>query len=61
MNKAKSRKELESSVLMFLAGGGQITKYKTLGTKRKPKKEKIVEIEVEFLPEHLRNKHFGDE
>lgn len=64
MKKTKSdiRKELEAGMMVFLSQGNQITKVepkRARGTKAEPK-EIIVEIEVDFLPKALRDKHFGE-
>lgn len=60
--KQEIRKQLEAGLAVFLSSGGAITKaaaQKKPG-KRKEPKEKMVEIEIDFLPEALRKKHFGE-
>ncbi len=64
MTKAEIRKNLEEGVAVFLASGKQITKCQPAGEKKRRSqepKEEMVEIEIDFLPAHLRKKHFGDE
>ena len=53
------RKQLEAGVAVFLSEGKLITKLSTYGKKRQPQpKEKMVEIEVEYLPIALQKKYF---
>lgn len=62
-NKTIMREQLQVEMAMFLNQGGEIKKHKLV---KKPDmrqyqpKEKTVEIEVDFLPEALRIKHFGE-
>jgi hypothetical protein len=64
MTKAEIRKALEQGMSLFIAGGKQITKCPTYGSKR-PKQnkseEEFVEIEVENLPQALQARFFPEE
>lgn len=61
--KSQIREQLEAGMAVFLSQGGEITKLKA---EKKPvkrssqPKEKMVEIEIDFLPKALRVKHFGE-
>lgn len=60
--KQNIRKQLEAGMAVFLSQGGQITKapaQKKPGRRSEPK-EKMVEIEIDYLPEAIRKKHFGE-
>lgn len=61
-SKSDIRKQLEADMLVFLAQGKQIQKVKPAGSRKKNStpKEKTVEIEIDFLPQALREKHFAE-
>ena len=59
-SKSEMRKQLQAGMAMFLSQGKEVTKLKTYGTKRTPAKEKVVEIEVNFLPQALQQKFFSE-
>lgn len=54
------RARLEAGLAIFLSEGKTITKAKSRKRQEKPSEPKIVEIEIEFLPVALRNKHFAE-
>lgn len=57
------RAQLEAGMAVFLSEGKTITRVNAKKQKGKRKiepKVEMVEIEVEFLPEALRSKHFGE-
>jgi hypothetical protein len=57
------RKQLADGVAVFLSQGNMITKHDAVKPKSKYKrepKEKIVEIEVDYLPKALQTKYFGE-
>lgn len=56
-SKADIRKQIEQGMLTFTSNGGQITKVEK---KARQPKEKIVEIQVEHLPQSLQTKYFGN-
>ena len=61
-SKQDIRKQLEAGVAVFLSNGGQITKVEAhkQKSKRSEPKEKVVEIEVDFLPKALQTKYFAE-
>lgn len=62
-SKQDIRKQLEAGIAIFLGNGGQITKANTQKQKSKRSaepKEKVVEIEVDFLPKALQAKYFAE-
>ena len=62
-SKNELRKKLETEMAAFLARGGEIKKVSAIKPTNKTTykaKEKVVEIEVDHLPEALRKKHFGE-
>lgn len=59
-SKQDIRKQLEAGLSVFLSEGKSVTKLPTYGKKRGPPKEKIVEIQVEYLPEALQKKFFAE-
>lgn len=62
-SKQDIRKQLEAGVAVFLSNGGQITKAKAQkqkGKRSSEPKEKVVEIEVDFLPKALQVKYFAE-
>lgn len=62
-SKQDIRKQLEAGVAVFLGNGGKITITEAQKPKSKRSsepKEKVVEIEVDFLPKALQNKYFGE-
>lgn len=62
-SKQDLRKQLEAGVVMFLNNGGEIKKapaQKPKGKRSSQPKERVVEIEVEFLPKALQTKYFGE-
>ena len=57
------RKQLEAGMSIFLSQGKEITRFDAQKPKakyHKQPKEKVVEIEVEFLPKSLQAKYFGE-
>lgn len=54
MNKTKMRNLINEQMMTFIASGKQITKEKP----KKKREPKVVEIEVDHLPEHLKAKFF---
>lgn len=60
--KEQIRKQLAAGVAVFLSSGKQITKVDSVKPrqKRTEPKEKIVEIEVDFLPKALQQKYFAE-
>ncbi len=62
-SKQDIRKQLEAGIAVFLGNGGQITKAEAQKAKSKRSsepKEKVVEIEVDFLPKALQTKYFAE-
>ena len=61
--KSDIRKQLEAGMAVFLGEGKTITKLpaeKKRGKRPSQPKEEVVEIEIDFLPKALREKHFGE-
>ncbi len=56
------RKQLQEGMAVFLSSGKQITKIDTVKPrqKRTQPKEKVVEIEVDYLPKALQQKYFAE-
>lgn len=56
------RKQLQEDMAVFLSSGKQITKIDTVKPrqKRTQPKEKVVEIEVDYLPKALQQKYFAE-
>ena len=57
------RKQLEAGVAVFLGQGKEITRFdavKPKAKRNKEPKEKVVEIEVDYLPKALQTKYFGE-
>lgn len=57
------RKQLEAGVAVFLSQGKEIKKFeaqKLRGKRTSQPKEQVVEIEVDFLPQALQKKYFGE-
>lgn len=62
-SKSEIRKQLEAGMALFLSQGGKISKVeaqKPRGQRTSQPKEKVVEIEVEFLPKALQAKYFAE-
>lgn len=62
-SKQDIRKQLEAGMAVFLSEGKLITKIeaqKPRGQRSSQPKEKIVEIEVDYLPKALQNKYFAE-
>lgn len=62
-SKQDIRKQLEAGMAVFLSEGKQITKLqaqKPRGKHTSQPKEKIVEIEVDYLPMALQKKYFAE-
>ena len=62
-SKQDIRKQLEAGMAVFLSEGKQITKLqsqKPRGKHTSQPKEKIVEIEVDYLPMALQRKYFAE-
>lgn len=62
-SKQDVRKQLEAGLSVFFGNGGSITKVppqKPRGQRSSQPKEKIVEIEVDYLPKALQNKYFAE-
>ena len=62
-SKQDLRKQLEAGVAIFLSSGGEIKKsaaQKQRSQKQYQPKEKVVEIEVDFLPKALQTKYFAE-
>lgn len=57
-SKAEIRKQLAEGMMVFLSEGKQITKVEP--KKARQPKEKVVEIEVSFLPKALQQKYFAE-
>lgn len=60
--KEQIRKQLQEGMAVFLSSGKQITKIDTVKPrqKRTQPKEKVVEIEVDYLPKALQQKYFAE-
>lgn len=62
-SKQSMRAQLEAGMSVFLSQGKEITKLDAAPKRGEKKayqpKEKVVEIEVEFLPQALQTKYFG--
>lgn len=60
--KEQIRKQLQEGIAVFLSSGKQITKIDTVKPrqKRTQPKEKVVEIEVDYLPKALQQKYFAE-
>lgn len=58
-SKQHIREKLEAGMAVFLSQGKTITKVSKAKTTKEPK-EKIVEIEVDFLPKALQAKYFAE-
>lgn len=55
------RKQLEAGMAVFLSEGKTVTKVPPKGEKKpRQPKEKIVEIEVDYLPMALQKKYFSE-
>lgn len=62
-SKQDVRKQLEAGLSVFFGNGGSITKVpsqKPRSQRSSQPKEKIVEIEVDYLPKALQNKYFAE-
>jgi hypothetical protein len=62
-SKQDIRKQLEAGMAVFLSEGKQITKVsaeKPRGKRSSQPKEKVVEIEVDYLPTALQQKYFAE-
>ena len=62
-SKQDVRKQLEAGLSVFFGNGGSVTKVpsqKPRNQRSSQPKEKIVEIEVDYLPKALQNKYFAE-
>lgn len=56
-SKLEMRKLIETQMLTYISEGKSVTK---IAKKNKQPKEKVVEIEVNNLPQALKNKYFAE-
>lgn len=57
-SKVQTRKEIQDAMLTYFAKGGCINKIPSKRRQYKEPKVEVVEIEVEYLPQVLRQKYF---
>lgn len=59
LTREQVRQQLEEGMAVFLGSGKQIIKVQTVKPRQRREKENMVEIEIDHLPQALREKHFA--